>query len=391
MAKIDWEEARERALALGALALMGSAGSGALSLIMPLAPMAAYPAMVFGLLTGSYAVGSVAKRKGIGWLEKVGEAMPIIGVGMVPVGLHLVSAPVSAAWAGAGMIGALEAVRIGIAEGKKANRKRAEKKAIEALEKERKAHERAHGKETVLDMEMLDAGIRNDEQGLKKKLRDGANPNARFEKFGGMGLLHLGPKTRAGEGIAKILLEAGADPKGHGWETGETPLMAASIAGDDRWVRLLLEAGADPSEKTMEESSSLEMAIQSGSGECARLLISAGADPNELTGIMKTPPLALAVSLRHRNCVVSLLEAGADWKKKDIWGKSALDMAHVNRGEDAAEELLAWVKAKEEKALLEGVGKGSFRKIAERAAARFRGEQKAREETPPPKRKPRGL
>ena len=87
-------------------------------------------------------------------------------------------------------------------------------------------------------------------------LAHGADPGV-TESLSGHTALHLAAEHGM-EGIARALLDGGADPnaRDHG---GQTPLHAAAKAGQEGLVRLLLEAGADPDARDVWQMSALKL------------------------------------------------------------------------------------------------------------------------------------
>jgi hypothetical protein len=71
-------------------------------------------------------------------------------------------------------------------------------------------------------------------------------------------------------GIARLLLESGADPDGG--EDGHTPLMIASERGNLEMVRMLLETGADIDRKDSRNQTALSLAGKNDHQEIIRLL-----------------------------------------------------------------------------------------------------------------------
>lgn len=79
--------------------------------------------------------------------------------------------------------------------------------------------------------------------------------------------------TRQGNvSMARILLEAGADPNARGWRCGQTPLSVASEKGRDDMVSLLLEHGADVSIADDLGVVSLAYALKNGHDGIAQVL-----------------------------------------------------------------------------------------------------------------------
>ena len=85
--------------------------------------------------------------------------------------------------------------------------------------------------------------------------------------------------------IAKLLLEAGADPRMASKPAGFTPLHSA-VADDtsstdvDDLVKMLLDAGADPNAASASGGTPLHTAGFTGNITVVHALLDAGADPN---------------------------------------------------------------------------------------------------------------
>jgi uncharacterized membrane protein YidH (DUF202 family) len=75
-------------------------------------------------------------------------------------------------------------------------------------------------------------------------------------------------------GIARLLLDHGADPDGA--EDGHTPLMIASERGDIAMVRMLLEAGADVDRRDSRNRTALSLAEANDHHDVVRLLKRSG-------------------------------------------------------------------------------------------------------------------
>jgi ankyrin repeat protein len=95
----------------------------------------------------------------------------------------------------------------------------------------------------------------------------------------GFSLLHLAAFYGKPE-TTTFLLEHGAevDVRGRGWMTG-TPLHSAASARHADVARILLEAGADPDARQSGGWTPLLGAAHNGDAELAGLLLDAGADP----------------------------------------------------------------------------------------------------------------
>ncbi len=200
---------------------------------------------------------------------------------------------------------------------------------------------------------------RADEARVRAALAEGVNPNARSADRSGS-LLHYAVSLGHAS-VVRALLEAGADVNATTVSHRQTPLHIAAGHGDLPVLNLLLAAGADPMRTSGNGSyplhdaiwrrhldavrlllpayaavnfcprggphgSPLSMAIFYGRSEILRAFLDAGFNPND-PRLVDEPPLILAVSRGHADCVKLLLEAGADRKARDSRGKTAADYA----------------------------------------------------------------
>ena len=178
--------------------------------------------------------------------------------------------------------------------------------------------------------------------------------------------------------VISALLDAGADPNTENPE-GETPLMAVARSGNVEAAKLLLDAGADINatedwggqsalswaaarsqvdmvefladngadldrrgvirqweRKTITEPRPKDMnkggftpllyAAREGCVECARRLLDAGADP-DIADPERVSPLNMALLNLHFDFAATMIEAGADVDKWDLFGRSPMYMA----------------------------------------------------------------
>ncbi len=196
------------------------------------------------------------------------------------------------------------------------------------------------------------------EQGVRKALKKGVNPDARSAGEHGYVLQHA---VNAGQpGIVKALLKAGANVN-LAPANGRTALHCAASRGDAEIIRILLAANAQPLRQSGNGSyplhdaiwnrrteavrallpayasinfnpkggphgSPLSMALHYGRTEIVRAFMEAGFNPND-ERLADDPPLILAVRREQVDCVKLLLEGGADRQVKDNQGKTAADYA----------------------------------------------------------------
>ena len=128
--------------------------------------------------------------------------------------------------------------------------------------------------------------IAGNAEGLSKLLKEGINPNMKFE--------------------------------------GVTPLMAACVQGHDSCVKILLEHGADVNARGDDDMTALGLAAVNGRSQCVKLLLAAGANVNERYEDKQSTPLMYACSSGHVECAKILIQAGADVSARGVHGLSVL-------------------------------------------------------------------
>lgn len=112
--------------------------------------------------------------------------------------------------------------------------------------------------------------------------------------------------------------------------------------GDAARVAIALESG-DYTEETL--NSHLYQSLKAGHLDVAKALIAGGADPNRIAGEHESPLLADAVVWFGKDSVLLLLEQGADPKRQDKLGRTAVHtmLAYrlMNRPEDGEKGVIA--------------------------------------------------
>jgi ankyrin repeat protein len=199
---------------------------------------------------------------------------------------------------------------------------------------------------------LVDAARSGDADGVRRALADGANANLTFADE--TGYSNLTPLMVAAEGghveamrvllkakakvkaknkfvspendgggetaldyavsgkhieAARLLLESGANIDA--MASGYTPLMLATMRGDEDLVRFLLDLGANPNVAS-KVCSALDLAVDRDKPRIARLLLERGADPNWGDAHFRVSSLLRACKHGKLECVQVLLEGGAD-------------------------------------------------------------------------------
>ncbi len=106
-------------------------------------------------------------------------------------------------------------------------------------------------------------------------------------------------------------------------ETGQTPLIAATLAGQDKVARLLIDSKADIMLRTKKGMTALHAAAYVGDVVIAQMLIAHGADVNDQANVAGITPLHAAAEEDHPAVVKQLLKAGADVHRLEANGYSA--------------------------------------------------------------------
>ena len=109
--------------------------------------------------------------------------------------------------------------------------------------------------------------------------------------------------------IARLLLDAGADPGLPHPPAHITALHVAAQCDDLAIARMLLKAGAGPMAEAKHGLSPMDLAIGNGSAEMVRLLLDHGADPNGRGGSRR--PIDQAVALGQDAIAELLRQRGA--------------------------------------------------------------------------------
>lgn len=93
------------------------------------------------------------------------------------------------------------------------------------------------------------------------------------------------------------LIAAGADVSAASRFTKITPLMWASLLGDEKSARMLVEKGADPNAVNFSDCTALMLAVAGGHYEVVKILVAAGANINYVNYMGKS---ALDISIEKQ-------------------------------------------------------------------------------------------
>ena len=129
--------------------------------------------------------------------------------------------------------------------------------------------------------------------------------------------------ARAGDAKGVEQLVAGGVDVNARDETGQTPLIAAALAGRDDVALFLVTHGADLMARTNKGMTALHAAAYSGDKAIAEMLLKRGADINDAANIAGITPLHAAAEENHLDIVEDLVKSGADIKLVEVNGYTA--------------------------------------------------------------------
>ena len=192
---------------------------------------------------------------------------------------------------------------------------------------------------------VADAAMRGDTGAVRALIAKGADVNA--AQGDGMTALHWAASNRD-PGLARMLLDAGANV-GAGTRIGHyTPIHVAAQAGAGEVVEILLGAGADPELPTDVGGGvrPLHLAAASGDERAVAALVAAGADINATEGSWAQTPLIFAASKGRTAVVRALLDAGADpavhTRVMDVTARAVFDRIERSERNKRVQEGQPW-------------------------------------------------
>jgi ankyrin repeat protein len=171
-------------------------------------------------------------------------------------------------------------------------------------------------------------------------LSRGADVNIASKR--GRTALQAAARSDASAPIVRLLLDAGADPKGTDAAKANT-LHVAALGNDIETIRLVINAGADVDGVDFAGFTPLIHAAANRNLDAVRLLLARGADINARSGdgsfqkvkagtiaLGHFTPLTASVALATPELVKTLLDAGATVKTTDVRGMTPLMLAVAN-------------------------------------------------------------
>lgn len=157
----------------------------------------------------------------------------------------------------------------------------------------------------------------SDYREVQKLLGQGADPNIRIDHYPILitDFVLYGGDTK----MAKLLLDAGANPEASDLAGYIRALDVAVLTGDVENVRLLLVAGAGVNGRNAMGETALHTAAAHGSIQIISELIQAGARLDVRSNAGYTP-LNIALRLNNYNAAAVLLRAGSDCNNLNLIG-----------------------------------------------------------------------
>ncbi|HYD17457.1 MAG TPA: ankyrin repeat domain-containing protein, partial [Patescibacteria group bacterium] len=134
--------------------------------------------------------------------------------------------------------------------------------------------------------------------------------------------------------VMKILIDAGADIEARN-AVGETPLIDAAGGSRDAAVELLLENGANPDSATPQGFTPLMAAARRGCILCVYPLLAAKANLHALNAQDQNALhfAAMAADAQNGELVANaLVKAGIDYRQRDSFGETPVDVARSSNG-----------------------------------------------------------
>lgn len=114
-------------------------------------------------------------------------------------------------------------------------------------------------------------------------------------------------------------------------EHGATPLLLATYRGNHEVAKVLLEAGADPNQ-CFKEGAPIYGVIFKGDAQMLDLLIQKGANVNQVCQLEELGyPIHLAINLLRLEQIKQLLAAGARLDVRDAQGRTIEDLLRMQQ------------------------------------------------------------
>lgn len=186
---------------------------------------------------------------------------------------------------------------------------------------------------------LLRAATRQGPEAVRALLQGGADANARDGRktpvlIGLCSLVSKKPQSARLLRSVQVLLDQGrADPNAYdGAYVGDSrsALHMAAASGNRTLVQMLLQHGANPHQPTRFGETPVYFAAEGGHLEIVYDLVRAGARIDLFTRHTHMNPLLAAAARGQWLMVRYLITLGADPRAKDIFGKSALELAREN-------------------------------------------------------------
>lgn len=184
-----------------------------------------------------------------------------------------------------------------------------------------------YAKAATLTDTIQKAAARNDQHAVKGLVELGRVNDA--DTLEGLSALHVASAAGYTE-LVSYLLASGADVARFTHWSKRTPLLMAAANGHAEVVQLLLARDADPDAATTSKNTALMRASLRGHVDVVGLLLAAGANTGA-TNMEGCTALMRAAKAGQYEVASLLLSAGADASVRDHRGRSALDLALLEK------------------------------------------------------------
>ena len=188
-----------------------------------------------------------------------------------------------------------------------------------------------------IETPLFRAVVKGDRDIVQLLLEYGADPNARPP--GSESPLHIACSNDK-KYIVKALIETGKVDLRELNAKGETPLYSAVLRRQKDCIDVLLDAGSDPNARPLGQDSMLGVAVANDAKAAVKSIVKSGRGRIDELNSKGETPLYVAVQRRQKDCIETLLEAGANPNATPIGKDTMLHIAISHDSKGIAKMLL---------------------------------------------------